>query len=104
MATKIIEIISKEEWGYLISKYKNNIVISPHALYRLSEMQRKIYKEDYLIYLLTKESPHLIGIQENKNYAVFYKRNYGYIRMIISVKTECIEIITFFITEHLPRI
>ena len=67
-------------------------------------MQRKIYKAQALIDLLTTEKPVFIGIQNNQNYAAFFSKKQGYIRLIFKITTEQIEIITFYITTNIPKI
>jgi len=100
-STRIIQKISYEEFGELI---KNKVSINPHAYFRLNQMQRKIYKDDILIKVLLEEKPVLIGIQKNKRYAAFFKRKEGYLKIIFEIKQNNVEIITFYITEILPRI
>ena len=99
--TRIIKEINYFEFKELISNYK--IKVNSHAYFRLNEMQRKIYKDDVLIDILTKEKPTLIGIQQNKNYAIFFARKEGYLRIIFNINLSNIEIITFYIIDHIPK-
>ena len=64
-------------------------------------MQRKYYKDEALIEILTKEKPVFIGLQQNNNYAVFFSRKQSYLRLILKI-TKQIEIITFYITNQIP--
>jgi len=102
--TRIIKEISHFEYKELIDKYENYIKVNPHANFRLDEAQRKVYKDEYLVEILTKEHPILIGIQENGRYAVFFRRKEGYLRIIFEVEPTKIEIGTFYITEALPKV
>jgi len=67
-------------------------------------MQRKVYKDEALINLLTEEKSAFIGIQKNQNYAIFYRRKQGYLRLMFKITKENIEIVTFYITENMPKI
>ena len=100
-ATRIIK-----EIDYLLFKEQienKNVIVNPHALFRLSEAQRKVYKEDELIETLSKEKPIFIGLQQNNRYAAFYSRKLGFLRIMFSIGKE-IEIITFTIQDNIPKI
>lgn len=103
-STRIIKRVDYKEFKELIDKFLHKIVVNSHAYFRLNESQRKVYKDDQLINILTEEQPVLIGIQGNNNYATFFNRKEGYLRIIFEVKKDKIEIITFYITETLPKI
>ncbi len=103
-ATRIIRGLTYLEFKEVIDKYKGRIKVNPHAYFRLDEMQRKVYKDDTLIGLLTEEKPAFVGIQQNNNYAAFFSRKQGYIRLIFKVTEQGIEIITFYTTDHIPKI
>lgn len=92
------------EYKVLIDKFKEKIKVNPHAYFRLNEMQRKVYKDESLIEMLTEEKPAFIGIQKNQNYATFFSKKQGYLRLIFRVTKENIEIITFYITDKIPKI
>ena len=100
--TRIIKEVSYTEFRELIDKHK--IKVSPHAYFRLNEMQRKVYKDDDLIEMLTEEKPAFIGIQNNKNYAAFFSKKQGYLRLMLKVTNENIEIVTFYVTAQIPKI
>ena len=101
---RIIKKLSYFEFKELLNKYSNNIIVNSHAYFRLSEMQRNVYKDDSLINVLSEEAPALIGIQNNGNYAAFFTRKNGYLRIIFKMNLENIEIVTFYITNTLPKI
>ena len=103
-ATRIKKQINSIELTNLLDTYKSRVKVNSHAYFRISQMQRKIYKEETLITMLTQEKPVLVGIQENNNYAIFFSKKNGYMRLIFKVTKENIEIITFYITDHLPKI
>lgn len=102
--TRIVKEITQFEFHVLVQKYKGKIRINPHAYFRLNEMQRKIYKDETLIEILSGEKPIFIGVQQNNNYAAFFSRKLGYMRLIFKVTEKEIEIITFYITEHIPKV
>ena len=102
--TRITKEIHYFEFCEIIDKYNGRIKISPHAYFRLLESQRKVYKDEALREVLSREKPAFIGIQQNGNYAVFFKRKEGYLKIIFKVETQYVEIITFYITSHIPNI
>ena len=103
--TRIVKKISKEEFKEIREKYKKGIVVSPDALFRLSEGQRKVFKEESLIAILTKENPRSIGLQQNGRYAAFFRRKDGFMRIIFILEGDTkLEIITFFTTANMPII
>ncbi len=104
---KIIEKIELKDWNKTISDYSElKIIVSDHTLFRLSEKQRKVFKAQELISLLLKEQPILIGLQNNKRYAVFFKKNKFLLRIILEINKEKVEIKTFYNIkfEQIPRI
>ncbi|MBU0460453.1 MAG: hypothetical protein KJ597_00595 [Nanoarchaeota archaeon] len=102
--TRIIKEVDYFEFRLLIDKSKGKIKVNPHAYFRLSEMQRKVYKDETLLEMLTEEKPAFIGVQKNKNYATFFSQKQGYLRLIFKVTKENIEIVTFYITDNIPKI
>ncbi len=102
--TRIIKEVGYLEFKEIIDKFKNKIRVNSHVYFRLSEMQRKVYKDRVLIEMLTGEKPAFIGIQKNKNYATFFSKKQGYLRLIFKVTKDHVEIITFYITENIPKI
>ena len=102
MSTKIIKEVKFEDFKNTLSK--NNIFVSNHALDHLSQAQRNIFKKEDLIKILTKEKPIKIGLQKNNRIAVFYRRKDYYIKIIIAIKRNKTEIITFINTTHIPHI
>ncbi len=103
-STRVVKEVSTLEFRNLLSKYKGRIKVNSHAYFRLSQMQRKVYKDDTLIMLLTEESPLLVGIQQNNNYAAFFRKKKGYLRIIFKITPQHIEIITFYLAEQVPKI
>ena len=102
--TKIIKEVSLEEFKDIISKYKGKIEINPHALDHLSYAQRKLFKEQELIDTILKENPRGVGVQRNGRYAAFYRRNWGFLKIILDIKDPKLEIITFINTETMPNL
>ncbi|MBI2146621.1 hypothetical protein HYU22_04735 [Candidatus Woesearchaeota archaeon] len=102
--TRIIKEVSYFEYKELIDRFKDRIKVNPHAYFRLSEMQRKVYKDETLIEILTGEKPALIGIQKNQNQVIFFSKKQGYLRLMFKITKENIEIVTFYITDTIPKI
>src|SRR3989338_1254554 len=100
-ATRIIDKVPKVRFEHWLDTCR--IIVNPHALDRLSEAQRKVFKGDELIDILTKGKPILIGLQKNGRYAVFFKRSDGFIRIIFQISEDGkIEIGTFYNVDQLP--
>jgi len=102
--TRITKEINYFEYKKFVDKFKGKIKVNPHAYFRLNEMQRKVYKDEVLIEMLTEEKPVFIGVQKNQNYATFFSKKKGYLRLMFKVIKENIEIVTFYITENIPKI
>lgn len=102
--TKIVKEVNLEDFKEIISKYKDNTYVNPHALDHLSDAQRKVFKEQGLIDALLKENPRGVGLQRNGRYAAFYRRNWGFLRIILEIKDPKLEIITFINTETMPNL
>lgn len=100
---KIIENVEISHFQDIISKSKN-LQIGSHALDHLSEAQRKVFDEKALTNTLLRENPRGVGLQRNGRYAAFYRRDYGYLKLIVSVKNDKIEIITFINIENMPNL
>lgn len=86
---------------------EENINCTNHTFFRLSDKQRKIFKcetiKDYLLHKI----PHLVGLQINDCYAVFYKyKKTNYIRVILDIDLNKIEVVTFYMIKEnqLPRV
>ena len=92
----------------MIKNYsRENINCTDHTFFRISEKQRKIFICDKIRDYLLQEIPHLVGIQYNRSYAVFYKcQKKRFMRIIVDIGLDKIEIVTFYIIEdyQLPRI
>ncbi len=101
--SRITHTISRTEFKGIISKYKDRVLCSQEALFRLNEGQRKLFKEKELVHIIKNEEPTMVGIQQNLRYAAFFKRKEGYLRIIFALRKN-LEIITFFITRYLPML
>ncbi len=102
--TRIIEKVDKSRLRNIISKYRNKIHVSSHAFFHINGAQRKVYNRESLIRTLKKENPVLIGLQKNGRYAFFYKRKDHYLRLIVDIKDNRVEVVTFINTDYLPNI
>lgn len=85
---------------------ENSIECTDHTFFRLSEKQRKEFTCDMLKNFILNEIPLRVGIQVNRNYAVYYKYpNNRIIKIVISFKPSLVRTVTFMILdkEQLPR-
>lgn len=104
---RIEKKINANEFLELVGNYsKDRIHCTEHTFFRLSENQRKLYKCDEIKNYLLEQKPLLVGIQYNKNYAVFYPRGNEIIKIILDIDAAKIEIVTFYMIDkkHLPVI
>ena len=94
---KIKRKIPINDFVALIRKYSpENIEDSGHAFKRLSQRQRELFTIEEVRKILLKDKPFLVGIQENDNYAVFYKHQGKNLRMIIKLESQKVKIVTFY--------
>ena len=85
-------------------KSNKEIIVSPHAFDMLSERQRKIFKEEELIYMVDKETPRKVYLQKNNRYACFYRKADGYRKLILEFEEKNIlSIVTFMDLREIPK-
>tara|TARA_Y100000310_G_scaffold343227_2_gene449891 strand:+ start:1277 stop:1612 length:336 start_codon:yes stop_codon:yes gene_type:complete len=106
---KIKEKIEIDDFLEIIKEYsKEQIECTHHTFFRLSEKQRKIFTCETVKEYLFHETPFLVGVQENRNYAIFYKyKKKKFIRIIADMRNmRKINIVTFYLIEEyqIPRI
>ena len=99
--TKPIKEISAKEFQYLIKGKK--VVVSPHALWHLSNRQRKVFNIEELTSMVEKESPRKVYLQENKRYAAYYRKSDGYRKLIIEIRSDKIIVVTFIDMSEIPK-
>jgi hypothetical protein len=99
--TKIEKKIDIIEFTNFIKEYKEEqIECSSHTFFRLSEKQRQIFTCSELKKIITKEAPFLVGIQHNKNYAVFYKYQNRNLKIILNFNNRKVKIVTFYFIQE----
>jgi len=97
--TQPIEEIDKSKFKEII---KGGVQVSPHAFDHLSAKQRKVFKEEELSYMLKKEIPRKVYLQNNGRYAAYYRKSDGYRKLIIE-KEGNTTIVTFMNVLEIPR-
>ena len=96
--------IKVEEFIQIIEGYKSEqIECTDHTFFRLSEKQRKIFKCEKLKEYILHDTPIMVGIQNNGNYALFYKHEKKIMRMIADIQHQKVKIVSFYFT-HIPKI
>jgi len=100
--TKPIKVITKSEFKNMLI----NRIIEPsfHTLDHLSLNQRKVFKRQDLIKMIEKETPRKIYLQQNRRYAVYYRKKDGYRKIIISFEDKKAVIVSFMDTKEIPKI
>ncbi len=104
---KIKKKVPVNDFITLIRKYvPEKIEDSGHAFKRLSQRQRELFNIEEICNILLKDRPFLVGIQENNNYAVFYKHQGKNLRMIIKLEFQKVKIVTFYyvLEWQIPKI
>jgi len=91
-STKIKTKVEVNEFLKTVRKYKpEQVKCTPHTFFRLSKAQKEIFTCEELTKILFEESPFLVGIQYNKNYAVFYRfkdRENKALKMILNIDSR----------------
>ncbi len=100
-STRLVQKVEASVFQDWISNHE--VRVGSHALFRLNEAQRNIFKEAELM-LFLRQKPVLVGLQQNGRYAAFFRKGDNYLRIIFERSYKRIEIGTFYITEHLPVI
>ena len=84
---------------------KEKMNCNKHTLFRLSEGQREHFNCSNLKEILCNETPILAGIQYNNRHTAFYRdKDKKILRIILNIKINEIEIITFYYITKLPVI
>ena len=90
--------ISIKEFLFKLETFRNNIEITAHTFFRLSEKQRKIYTELILKDFLLNKRPLEVWQQKNENLAVFYDYEKNKVlKIILRFSFDKIYIVTFYI-------
>jgi len=104
---KIKKIVNINYFLLLIRKFRQeDIEDSQHSFKRLSQRQREIFNIEEIRKILLKDRPFLVGIQENGNYAVFYKHLGKNLRIILRLENKKVKIVTFYyiLDEQIPNL
>ncbi len=107
IGTKIKKKVGIKEFLDFLKDYdKENIECTDHTFFRLSEKRSKTFTCDELKRVLIKETPFLVGLQNNDNYAVFYTYNNKNLKIIVNLGNRKIKIVTFYFIEEwqIPKI
>lgn len=99
--TKPIKELSPEEFRYLIKG--KEILLSSHALWHLSQQQRKVFNVEDLLSMLLKETPRKAYLQENQRYAAYYRKSDGYRKLILELREDKSIIVTFIDVTEIPK-
>jgi hypothetical protein len=97
---KPIRIVPEEEFR-MLTKGKH-AVVGPHAKDRMSDSQRKVFKDDELVDIVNKGHPVRIVEQQNGRFALYFRIQEGYRKIIIALNCD-MRIVTFMNVNELPR-
>ena len=101
-STKPIEEIDTKRFKNALTN--KNITVPLHALDHLSRGQRKIFKEEELINILSRETPRKIYLQNNGRYAAYYRKSDGFRKLVLDINDKDVIIVTFIDVLELPKI
>jgi hypothetical protein len=100
-STKPVKEVSAKEFQYLIKG--KEIEVSPHAIWHLSNQQRKVFNVEELIGMVKRETPRKVYLQENKRYAAYYRKSDGYRKLIIEIRDSKTIVVTFVDMSEIPK-
>ncbi len=100
-STKPVKEISKEEFKTLLKG--KNVVVSPHAIWHLSNRQRKVFNIEELIGMVKRENPRKVYLQENERYTAYYRKSDGYRKLIIEIRDDKTIVVTFVDMSEIPK-
>jgi hypothetical protein len=85
---------------------EKDVVATNHTFFRLKEKERKVFKDRIIKDVILSQTPILVGLQYNKNHAVFYKYDKDTLKIILDIQPAKISIVTFYIIDNdqVPRI
>ena len=98
---KPVKEVDAKEFQSLIRGKK--VEVSPHALWHLSNQQRKVFNVEELTRMVEKETPRKVYLQENERYAAYYRKSDGYRKLIIEVRDDKTIVVTFVDLGEIPR-
>ncbi len=101
-STRAIEEVDRIRFKDITSN--KCIEVSPHTIDHLSDAQRKVFKEEELIYMLKRENPRKIFLQKNGRYASYYRKSDGYRKLILEIEDSKIIIVSFMDPPEIPKI
>ena len=104
---KIERKIEINEFLEIIRHYdKQNVDITNHTTFRLSDELRKVFKDDFIKEFILHTVPILVGLQFNKCYAVFYRFQKEPLRFILDIQPNKVGVVTFYAIDEqqIPRI
>lgn len=99
--TKPIKELNDIEYKELTKN--KEIKVSNHAFDHLSDKQRKVFKQEELIDMIAKETPRKVYLQENKRYAIYFRKQDGYRKVIVELIKDKITVITFMNLKEIQK-
>ena len=99
--TQIIGRVLFDDWLSFIDG--REIRLHEHVFDHLIRAERSLYDEGVLIRVVMEEKPRLIGWQRNGRFALYYRRSYGFLKLIVYAN-ESVTILTFMKVETMPDV
>ncbi|HEA46532.1 MAG TPA: hypothetical protein ENH99_02000 [Candidatus Pacearchaeota archaeon] len=95
---KIKEKISVKSFMQKFDSYsQEDLEITPHAFFRLSQKQRRLYEKDRLIQVIYSTKPIEVSIHKDGRYAVIYPFEKRLLKVLFEIYPKKIYIVTFYI-------
>lgn len=98
--TQFIRELTAKEWQDVLNG--KEVVLGPHALDHLDEPERKVFKSEDLIYMISRTNPRRIFLQANGRYAVYCRTNEGYRKIIVAMNSVA-RIVTYMDNVETPK-
>ena len=96
-----------EDFIAIIKRYgKDQIQTTSHTFFHFSKKQKEIFSESWIKEIIFDEKPFLVGIQYNKNWAVFYEYKEDVLKVVLDIIMDKIYIVTFYVIDksQIPEI
>jgi hypothetical protein len=104
---KIEKRVKIEDFRDMMDRFTEyDLITTEHTFFRLRQGDRKVFKDIIIKDYLLGQEPLLVGLQFNRNYAVFYRYGKDILKIILDVQADKIYVVTFYIMnkDQLPRL
>ena len=104
---RIEKRVQIEDFRNMIDRFtESDIITTEHTFFRLKQGDRKVFKDVIIKDYLLGQEPVLVGLQFNRNYAVFYRHGKDVLKIILDIQADTIYLVTFYLMnkDQIPRL